>query len=371
MAQALVLERPGELRRIALARPEVGDDDGILRVEACGLCGTDHEQYSGHIAAPYRFVPGHEVVGVVEDAGAAALARWGVAIGDRVAVEVFMSCGRCPACLAGECRHCAQHGLRDMYGFIDVDKAPGLWGGYATHLYLAPDALLLPVPPALDPVVATAFNPLGAGLRWAVELPGTQVGAVVAVLGPGIRGLASCAAAKAAGAAFVMVTGVGPSDTDRLALAAAFGADLAVDVNERDPVRALVDATGRLADVVVDVTAKAPAAPAQAVRLARPSGTVVLAGTRGEPSAPGFDPDLIVYKELRILGALGVDRHAYTAALELLATSTLPFADLPRVVAGFDELPALLDRLTGEGDAPRPVHAVFVPQAGSATPSYM
>jgi alcohol dehydrogenase len=357
------LRRPRELERRALAGPEIADDDGILRVEACGLCGTDHEQYSGHIAAPYGFVPGHEVVGIVEHAGPAALARWGVAIGDRVAVEVFMSCGRCAACTTGAYRRCERHGLADMYGFIDVEKSPGLWGGYATHLYLGADALLLPVPDALDAVLATAFNPVGAGLRWAVEVPETQPGEVVVVLGPGIRGLAACAAAKSAGAGFVMITGVGPRDAARLALAPRFGADLTVDITERDPVHALREATGGLADVVVDVTAKAPTVPGQALRLARASGRVVLAGTRGDPNAPGFDPDLIVYKEIRVLGALGVDAPSYRAAFDLLASGAFPFADLPRRTAGFADLESLLQTMAGDTDDDLPVHAVFVPDS--------
>lgn len=362
-AEALVLRRPRDLERRALPIPETGDDDGILRIEACGLCGTDHEQYTGHLGAPYVFVPGHEIVGVVEQAGPTALARWGVSLGDRVAVEVFMSCGRCAACTTGAYRRCDRHGIGDMYGFIDVDTAPGLWGGYATHLYLAPDALLLPVPSGLDPVVASVFNPLGAGLRWAVEVPGTGPGDVVVVLGPGMRGLAACAAAKSAGAAFVMVTGVGPRDADRLALASSFGADLAVDVTTTDPVRALRSAVGRLADVVVDVTAKAPTAPGQALHLVRPSGTAVLAGTRGAPDAPGFDPDLIVYKEINVVGALGVDAPSYRAALAMLASAAYPFGDLPRRTAGFAQLEPLLQVLAGDTEGERPVHAVFVPDA--------
>jgi alcohol dehydrogenase len=61
------------------------------------------------------------------------------------------------------------------------------------------------------------------------------------------------------------------------------------------------------------------------------------AGTRGTANTPGFDPDLIVYKEIRVLGALGVDAPSYRAALDLLATHTYPFADLPRRTAGFRE----------------------------------
>ena len=360
-SRALVLEAPRRLVEREFPLPEVGPDDGLLRVTACGLCGTDHEQYVGALPAGFAFVPGHESVGVVEAVGERAAERWGVSVGDCVAVEVFQSCGHCAECTAGLYRRCVRHGLGDMYGFIDADRAPGLWGGYAEHQYLAPDSMLLPVPHGLDPVVATLFNPLGAGIRWAVTVPETKPGDVVVVLGPGVRGLSACVAAKEAGAQFVLVTGVGPRDDERLALASSFGADLAVDVSDTDPVRALRDATGQLADVVVDVTAKAPAALAQAVALARSGGTIVLAGTRGSPDTPGFWPDLVVYKELRILGALGVDAPAYRAALDLLAAGRYPFADLPRACVDLDGAEHLIATLAGETDDRAPVHGVVTP----------
>lgn len=360
-ARALVLEEPRALVGRELAVPEIGDDDGLLRIEACGLCGTDHEQYTGALPAGYAFVPGHESIGTIEALGTKAAARWGVAVGDRVAVEVFQSCRTCDACASGLYRRCEHHGMRDMYGFIPVDKDPGLWGGYAELQYLAPDSMLLPVPAGLDPVVATIFNPLGAGIRWGVTVPDTQPGDVVAVLGPGIRGLAACAAAKEAGAGFVAITGVGPRDADRLALARDFGADLAIDVGSTDPAKALYQAVGQHADVVVDVTAKAPAALAQAVEMVKVGGTIVMAGTRGSADTPGFWPDLIVYKELRILGALGVDASSYRAALHLLAAGTYPFAELPRRIADLDGAEDLVRTMAGDTDAAIPVHGVLVP----------
>ena len=360
-ADALVLEAPHQLRPRSFELPTVGEHNGLLRIEACGLCGTDYEQYTGHIRTDHAFIPGHEAVGIVEELGSAAAERWGVARGDRVAVEVFMSCRECEHCLDGNYRRCVRHGLADMYGFIDVEAPPGLWGGYATHLYLAPDSMLLAVPPELDPVLATVFNPLGAGIRWAVTVPGTQKGDVVVVLGPGIRGLCAAAAAKDAGAGFVMITGLGERDADRLALATEFGADLAVDVGTEDPNTALRDAVGQKADVVLDVTAKAPGAFAQAIRLARRGGTVVVAGTRGEAATPGFNPDHIVYKELRVQGALGVDVDAYRVALETLASRRWPFAELPRRVAGLDTLEPLIQTMAGERDDELPVHGVLVP----------
>jgi alcohol dehydrogenase len=360
--RALVLEAPRQLALREFADPDVDADDAVLRVEACGLCGTDHEEYTGLLHPGYAFVPGHETIGVIESIGPAAAERWGVASGDRVAVEVFRSCGECPPCLEGRYRFCDRNGLRTMYGFVAADQAPGLWGGYGERQYLAPDSQVLRVPDGLDAVTATIFNPLGAGIRWGVTLPGTGPGDVVAVLGPGIRGLCAAAAAKDAGAAFVMVTGYGERDAERLATARDFGADLTVDVAVDDPVAALRVATGGRADVVVDVTAKAPAAFGQALALARPGGTVVVAGVRGGP-IDGFQPDVVVSKELRILGAFGVDVVAYRAALDLLASARWPFAELPHAVAGFDDLDDLLQVLAGERTGAPPVHAVFVPGA--------
>src|SRR3954471_9500590 len=99
-ATAMVLEAPRRLVRRELPLPEIGDDDALLRVEACGLCGTDHEQYTGELHGGYAFVPGHETVGVLEAIGPRAAERWGVSSGDRIAVEVFRTCRECAACRA-------------------------------------------------------------------------------------------------------------------------------------------------------------------------------------------------------------------------------------------------------------------------------
>lgn len=362
VVRALVLEAPRRLVVRQYRLPRIGDDDALVRVEACGLCGTDHEQYTGELAGGFAFVPGLETVGTIAAIGPRAEQRWGVSAGDRVAVEVFQSCRQCANCRGGEYRRCVRHGLADMYGFIPVDREPGLWGGYAEYQYLAPDSMVLRVAGDLSPEVATLFNPLGAGIRWGVTIPETKPGDVVAVLGPGIRGLCAAAAAKGAGAGFVMVTGLGPRDADRLALAAQFGADLAVDVAIDDPVAALTEQTGGLADVVVDVTAKAPAAFAQAIALARPAGTVVVAGTRGVGSgAPGFSPDVVVFKELRVLGALCVDATAYRAALDLLVSGRYPFASLPRRCVRLEGAEDLLATMAGERDGVPPIHGVLTP----------
>ncbi len=364
-ADALVLTSPRTFERRAIALPEIGEDDGLLRVEACGLCGTDHEQYTGHLKigrAVHGFIPGHEVVGVIEQIGPVASRRWGLQRGDRVAVEVFRSCGGCAPCQAGSYQRCERNGIWTMYGHHDVGVAPGLWGGYASHLYLAPDAMLLPLPSDLDPVIATLFNPIGAGIRWGVDVPGTSAGDVCVVLGPGIRGLSAAAAMKEAGARFVMMVGVRPRDDERLAIAADFGVDVVADAVADDIPALLRSAAGRLADVVLDVTAKAPSAFRLSLLLARTNGTIVVAGTRGSTDPiPDLDLDRIVYKELRILGALGVDRSAYQRALDLLASGRYPFDRLPRRVERLGDAEDLIRTMAGEGAAQAPVHAVVTP----------
>ncbi len=363
MTQALVLTAPWSLRLQEFHLPVVGEDDALLRVEACGLCGTDHEQFAGVLPSFKEVIPGHESVGIIEQIGPVASKLWGVDVGDRVAVEVFQSCRQCDRCRAGEYRQCERYGIGQMYGFIPADHSPGLWGGYARHQYLSPGSKILRVPRSLDPVVATVFNPLGAGIRWGVTLPGTTNGDIVAVLGPGIRGLSVAAAAKSAGARTVLVVGKGPSDSERLEAALRFGADVVVDSAVEDPGKVLHKAAGALADVVIDVTAGAPEALGVAVNLARQGATIVVAGTRGTAGIENFQPDLIVYKELRILGALGVDTPAYTAALDLIASRSFPFEELPRATAPLD-VDAVSNLLTTMGDSSkvtRPIHAVVVP----------
>ena len=191
------------------------------------------------------------------------------------------SCRAANATRAGRAyQRCERHGLADMYGYRERRSRPGLWGGYAQYQYLAPDSMLCPVPDTLDAVTATMFNPLGAGIRWGVTMPGTRRRCRRGAR-PGRARLVGLRGGEARGRRVRDGDRSRRARRPRLGVASQFGADLAVDVDTVDPVRALRDATGGLADVVVDVTAKAPAAFAQAIKLARPGGTVVVAGTRG------------------------------------------------------------------------------------------
>jgi threonine dehydrogenase-like Zn-dependent dehydrogenase len=166
---AMVQTAPRRLEPRELPVPEVRDDTAILRVEACGICGSDYEQYEGVLRTPLPVIPGHEPLGRIEAIGDAAARRWGVDVGDRVAVETMLSCRFCDACLAGRYHLCR---TRRIYSYIPLAEEPGLWGAYSEYMWLDAGSILHKIDAALPARSAVLFNPLGAGFRWAVELPG-------------------------------------------------------------------------------------------------------------------------------------------------------------------------------------------------------
>ncbi len=344
-----------------LPLPEIGAEDGLLRVEACGICGSDYEQYQGVLPVRLPVIPGHEPVGRIVALGDEAARRWGVKVGDRVGVETLIPCGFCRACIAGEYRLCNGHRRMNAYGYLSVDLPPGLWGGYSEYLYLDPHALVHRIDDAIPPEIAVLFNPLGAGFRWAVEMPRLSVGETIVILGPGQRGLASVIAAREAGAGCIIVTGLA-ADEQKLALAREFGAHLTVNVDTEDAAAAVRDATnGRMADVVIDVTAYSVQAVNQAIDLARRGGRVVLAGTKGPKPVPDFVSDRIVYKELTVMGAFGVDYPNYEHAVRLIESRKYPLERLHTHTLPLAEAERALRILAREEPGEDAVHIALVP----------
>ena len=360
--RAIVQTGPHALEMRDLPLPTIGPDDALLRVEACGICGSDYEQYEGALPARYPVIPGHEPVGRIAEIGADAAARWGVSEGDRVCVEALAPCGKCGPRTSGTTRLCSGRGGIASYGFLSVDDPPGLWGGYAEYLYLPPAVRVHPIDESIAPEIATLFNPIGAGFRWAVAMPHLQPGETIVILGPGQRGLGSVIAAKEAGAGQIIVTGL-ERDARKLGLARDFGADLTL-VADRDDVRTAVrQATGgRGADIVIDVTAYATSAVTQAIDLARRGGRVVLAGTKGLGNpVPDFQSDRIVIKELTVMGALGVDHPNYERAVRLIESRKYPLEKMHTHTLPLDQAERALRLLAGKEPGEEAIHIALIP----------
>lgn len=323
--RAATLVAPNTIELRTYDRPPApGPGWGWLRVEACGLCGTDVEQHSGHFTGSSwpsgPLIPGHEIVGVIEELPADTAAQWGVEVGDRVAVEPNIPCGVCAPCLTGDYVSCRGWPTRPLaYGFVPTSESPTLWGGWSELMALHPRTVVHRVPATLDPGTATIFNALGAGYEWAVRRSGLVAGQSVAILGAGQRGLSCVMAARAAGAGRIVVTGT-RRDARRLEHATALGADVTIDVDADDPVTAVAELTsGRGVDIVVDTSAGAVEPVGQAVACVADRGTVVLGGLKsGRPAA--LDVDAVVLRAIRIIGVRSAGWEAYEMALHHLGT---------------------------------------------------
>jgi len=333
--------------------PEIAADDAVMRVEACGLCGSDVDQYDGKLdAMGLRFpvIPGHEPIGIIEKIGAEAARRWDLKPGDRVAVEPTLGCGRCQACMTGNYRRCrvGRAGARlAAYGFIPATIKPSLWGGLAEYMYLDPNAAVHKVSGEIPAELAVLFQPVAAGISWAHREPNTRVGDTVVIFGAGQRGLTSIIAAREAGAAAVFVVARRQS-VHRVALAHEFRADETI-FSDEDLVKRLRELThGQGADVVVDVTAETMAPIPAAIEVAKAGGTIILAGVKG-PGVylQGVEHDRIFAKELTIKGVKNADYRSFEIAIKLIESGKHPLEKMHTHSFGLNNLEQALMTLAG------------------------
>jgi threonine dehydrogenase-like Zn-dependent dehydrogenase len=363
VVRAAVQVGPRKVEIREFPRPRITPETGLLRIEANGICGSDVETYKGHMGmgGGGPFVPGHEPLGIVEEIGDEAAARWGVQPGDRVALEVVKVCRNCMDCLTGRYQSCRNR--QGAHGVTGLDVAPGIWGGLAEYLYLSPGAILHKVDNDLPAELAVMFNPMGAGVRWAVHLGGVGLGDTVLVLGSGQRGIAAVIAARAAGAGTIIATGL-QADAHKLALAREFGADhtLVVDGDEAEDaverVREITD--GAMADVVLELTPMAAGPITDALLAVKHGGTVVLAGLKGNREIP-LRTDLVINRALTIRGAFGVDARAYAEAIALIESRRFPLEKLHTHTFGLDDTALAMETLAGEVAGESAVHVSVHP----------
>lgn len=352
----LTANRRLEARDVPL--PEIDDESALLRIEACGICGSDYEQFEGVLRTPVPVIPGHEPLGVIEKIGDAAARRWGVDQGDRVAVETMLACKHCGPCLSGSYHLCDS---RRIYSYIPLSETPGLWGAYAQYMYLHPNSVVHKIDKRLPAATAVMFNPLGAGFRWAVEIPQPQPGDTVVVSGPGQRGLASVIALKSVGIDNIIVTGLARDDA-KLKLARQFGAMATIDVDNDNVVHRVKELTdGKGADVVVEVSSYATAPVAQALQLVRHGGRIVLAGVKGFKPVEDFVSDLVVMKEISIRGAIGVTASGYRKAIELIESDKVNLAAMHTHDFALRDAELAIRTLAREVPGDESIHSCLIP----------
>ncbi|HEY0381505.1 MAG TPA: alcohol dehydrogenase catalytic domain-containing protein [Candidatus Elarobacter sp.] len=356
---AAVAAAPGTTEMRSFPEPDVPDDGGLLRVEAAGVCGSDVPAYR-RIREPT--ILGHENVGRIEALGAKARERWGMETGDRVLIEEYLPCGHCAYCRSDDFRLCDatdiwMGGIR--YGSTPVSVAPALWGGFSRFQYLHPRSVLHRVPDGVPPELAALAIPLSNGLQWALREARAAYGQTVVIQGPGQQGLACVVAAKLAGAARIVISGLA-SDARRLEVARLLGADDTI-VAAGDALEAHVrEAThGRMADIVIEASSGGPDTVSGAMKLARKRGTVVLCGEKHQP-VPAFDADAVVSRVLRIIGVRGHGYAAVEDALALIASRRFPLDAMCTDSFGLDDVDRAIRRLAGEAGSDA-IHVTVLP----------
>jgi threonine dehydrogenase-like Zn-dependent dehydrogenase len=306
--------------------PVIGPREALMQVEVCGICGTDVEMYKGSIAAAniirYPLIPGHEPIGRIVEIGSEAARLWKRKVGDRIALEPSLSCGHCDVCLTGHsngCQSLMPPGAPSAYGFTPTDVGHGFWGGYSQYMHLHERTIFHQVPDTMPICIASLYQPLAAGVRWAVHVPELRLGDSILVLGSGQRGLGCVVAAKAAGAGQIIVTDVSRSDA-KLQLARALGADHVIKVDQENVVERVKALTGgKGVDVAVDTVPHDTAPIVDAVECCRLGGTIVLAGLKDKKQPISVNTNNLIYKELKIVGAFAQNYDAYIEAFRILS----------------------------------------------------
>jgi L-iditol 2-dehydrogenase len=276
--QAMVLEAPGRLAPEEIARPVPRAGEVLVRVTHTGICGTDLKIYNGSIRVNCPLVMGHEVAGEIVESGTSGLAR-----GHRVIIDPVLFCGNCFHCRKGQTNLCPNGKLigRDSDGgFAEYAAVP------ATHAFRLPDSINLRTAPLVQ-VATTCLH----GQRLFPLFAGESV----VVLGLGVSGQLHVQIAKARGAGVVIGVSRGAFKRE---MARTLGADLTVESGEGALKKVLEATGGRGADVVIESTGVMPAV-AEAIRMARFGGQVLLFGIMSarEGALPFYD---LYFKELTL-----------------------------------------------------------------------
>jgi alcohol dehydrogenase len=320
--RAVVYEAFGRMPTVeTVADPEPSPHGAVIRVQATGLCRSDWHGWMGHDPDIRTFphVPGHEFAGVVEAVGA-RVSRWRP--GERVIVPFVCACGTCAQCAAGHHQIC------------DRQTQPGFhhWGSFAELVAIDwADVNVVALPETLDVDAAAALGcRFATAFRAVLQVGRVRPGEWLAVHGCGGVGLSAVMIGAAAGA---RVIGLDVSDA-ALDRARAAGAEIALPAGT--DIREL---TGGGAHVSLDAIGS-EAAAAAAITGLRKRGRHVQVGLLPEP--PRLPMDLVIGRELALLGSHGMAAHAYPQMLDLVASGRLPAGQLVTTRIGLDDTPAAL-----------------------------
>jgi 2-desacetyl-2-hydroxyethyl bacteriochlorophyllide A dehydrogenase len=293
-------EKPHSLRVITKELRKLQENEVLVKIEACGVCGTDVHIVEGTSRSSPPVVLGHEFAGVIEDVGRGAVR---LKVGQRVAVDPNIACGVCFYCRRGLVHLCAN--LRALG--VDID------GGMAQYC-IAPASQAFELPEAMNVEVSAFVEPVSCAIHG-IDKANIRTGDTVAILGGGTIGLIMLQLAAHAGAARTIL--IEPLAHKR-AIAQRVGADVVLDPAGENVTSSVLDLTVVGADVVIECVGKS-ATMKLALELARRGGVVEFFGVCPIGDTFPAEPNQIYFKELTIVGSY-VNPHTFSRSIALLET---------------------------------------------------
>jgi len=361
-ARAMVLEAPEKMSLKTFEVPEIGPEDGLLKVDMVGVCGSDPGIFRGKAGRrprPYPIIMGHEMVGEIVEIGEVAASRHKVKKGDRVIVEYAFGCGHCEPCLKGEYTRCTS----DLcYGsMISCENPPHLWGAYAEYMYIDPRAMVHKISRILPDETAVLISAiLGNVIRWLGIRAGISIGDTVVIEGPGQQGLAGVVMARESGASNIIVTGLS-ADTKRMELAGEFGATCCCNIEKEDPVKVIREITGgRMANIVLEVTGR-PEGLISSLDLVGDGGKIVMPGLYGLDREIPLAMDKAIYKEVTILGVFSHNYSSVVPAIKLAESGKYPLEKMVTHRFPLEEAEKAVRLVGGEIEDEQPIKVVIEP----------
>lgn len=296
--KAAQFEKPHSLKVISKPLRTLKSGELLVKVEACGVCGTDVHIVEGTSRSTPPVVLGHEYAGRVEDIGNDVK---GVSPGNRVAIDPNIACGTCFYCRRGLVHLCAN--LRALG--VDID------GGMA-EFCIVPAEQAYRLPDSMPAELSAFIEPVSCAVHG-IDKAAIRGGDTVVVIGGGTIGLIMMQLARNAGAGRTIVVEPLPH---KQAIAQKSGADVILDPASVDIRSAILDLTNVGADVVIECVGK-PETMRLAIDLARRGGIVEFFGVCPIGESIAVEPNQVYFKELTIVGSY-VNPHTFDRAIMML-----------------------------------------------------
>jgi L-iditol 2-dehydrogenase len=328
--KALLLSQYNQLDVADVPAPVPGPEEILVRVAACGICGSDVHGYDG--TSGRRIPPivmGHEAAGTVAAIGPGVSSY---KIGDRVTFDSTVYCGQCEFCRTGDINLCDN---RQVIGVSCTDYRRA--GAFAEYVAI-PQRIAYHLPDGLKFQEAAMLEAVSVALH-AVRVSEMKGGETVLVIGAGMIGLLTLQAAKAAGAARVLVADI---DQSRLQRAEKLGVEATLLLSGSELVKEVYRRTeGRGVDLVLEAVGRDETIAAS-ISSVRKGGTVTLIGNISpEVKIP---LQIVVSRQIRLQGSCASSGE-YPQAMELMASGKIQVAPLITAIAPLEDGPQWFERL--------------------------